>query len=77
MPWTGTAAPFGLAIPNATALDAGLATTPAMYMSTQFSDVNADGAFMITASHLPWNRNGMKFFMRHGGASKARRSPAR
>lgn len=55
---------------GAKAVDAGLATTPAMYMATQFEDVQADGAFMVTASHLPWNRNGMKFFTNAGGASK-------
>jgi phosphomannomutase len=27
-----------------------------------------DGGVMITASHLPFNRNGLKFFTKHGGA---------
>lgn len=45
----------------------GIATTPSMFMSTKFRKHNCDGAIMITASHLPFNRNGMKFFTRQGG----------
>lgn len=45
----------------------GLATTPAMFMSTIFPQTNFDGAIMITASHLPFNRNGLKFFDKDGG----------
>lgn len=30
-----------------------------------------DASIMLTASHLPWNRNGMKFFTRAGGLGKA------
>ena len=33
-----------------------------MFMSTVFPQFDCDGAIMITASHLPYNRNGMKFF---------------
>ena len=51
-------------------LDAGLASTPAMFMSTVFEEYNCDGAVMITASHLPWNRNGLKFFSKDGGLEK-------
>ena len=51
-------------------LDAGLASTPAMFMSTVFPEYDCDGAVMITASHLPWNRNGLKFFSRNGGLEK-------
>ena len=29
-----------------------------------------DGAIMLTASHLPFNRNGMKFFDQTGGLDK-------
>ena len=50
-------------------LDAGLATTPSLFMATQFEAVQCDGAIMLTASHLPANRNGMKFFTRDGGLS--------
>lgn len=46
----------------------GLATTPAMFMSTQLDGM--DGAVMITASHLPYNRNGLKFFTAGGGLEK-------
>lgn len=47
-----------------------LCTTPAMFMSCVNEEVNADGAVMITASHLPFNRNGLKFFTKDGGAEK-------
>ncbi len=49
--------------------DYGLASTPAMFMSTLLEGM--DGAIMITASHLPFNRNGMKFFSREGGLEKS------
>ena len=42
--------------------DCGLASTPAMFMSIIFEDTHMDGSIMITASHLPYNRNGLKFF---------------
>ena len=51
-------------------LNCGLASTPAMFMSTIFPETKADGAIMITASHLPFNRNGMKFFTAQGGLDK-------
>ena len=44
----------------------GLATTPAMFMSTVFEQSAFDGSVMITASHLPFNRNGKKFFDKDG-----------
>ncbi|KAH7276589.1 hypothetical protein KP509_39G013100 [Ceratopteris richardii] len=53
----------------------GLASTPAMFYSTvtdredMFCPV--DGSIMITASHLPYNRNGFKFFTSSGGLGKA------
>jgi phosphomannomutase len=50
--------------------DCGLATTPAMFMSTVFPEFDADGAVMVTASHLPFNRNGLKFFTKEGGVNK-------
>ncbi|XP_024544401.1 uncharacterized protein LOC9654959 isoform X2 [Selaginella moellendorffii] len=53
----------------------GLASTPAMFNSTvtERGDLlcPADGAIMITASHLPYNRNGFKFFTNTGGLGKA------
>ncbi len=51
--------------------DSGLASTPAMFMSTIFDEFNFDGAIMLTASHLPFNRNGLKFFTKKGGLEKA------
>ena len=50
--------------------DFGLASTPAMFMSTVTEGYNFDGAVMITASHLPFNRNGFKFFTPAGGLEK-------
>ena len=51
--------------------DCGLITTPAMFQSTVLPKSDFDGAVMITASHLPFNRNGMKFFTKDGAISKA------
>jgi phosphomannomutase len=48
----------------------GLASTPAMFMSTVTGDEPFHGAIMITASHLPFNRNGLKFFTAEGGLDK-------
>ena len=58
--------PYGV-----TLLDCGLASTPAMFMSTVFPEYNCDGAIMITASHLPYNRNGFKYFDKNGGLNKS------
>lgn len=46
-------------------IDCGLASTPAMFMTTV--DLNADAAIQITASHHPFDRNGLKFFTPDGG----------
>lgn len=43
----------------------GLASTPSMFMTTV--ELGCDGALQITASHHPFNRNGLKFFTRGGG----------
>ena len=50
--------------------DCGMASTPAMFMSTVFPEYACDGAVMITASHLPFNRNGFKYFDKSGGLNK-------
>ncbi len=50
--------------------DFGLASTPAMFMSTITPGFECDGAIMLTASHLPFNRNGLKFFTAQGGLQK-------
>lgn len=60
-----------IAATGARALDCGLASTPAMFMSIIFEETQADGSIMLTASHLPFNRNGMKFFTKDGGLEKA------
>ncbi len=60
----------GLAALGAETLDCGMASTPAMFMATVFPKAAADGSVMITASHLPSDRNGLKFFTREGGLGK-------
>lgn len=50
--------------------DAGLSTTPAMFMATVMPQFEFDGSIMITASHLPYERNGFKFFTAEGGTDK-------
>ena len=51
-------------------VDCGLASTPAMFMATQFSEFDVISGVMLTASHLPFNRNGLKFFTKEGGLNK-------
>ena len=51
--------------------DFGMASTPAMFMSTVTEGYAFDGSVMITASHLPFNRNGFKFFTPAGGLESA------
>lgn len=48
-----------------TVLDCGLSSTPAMFMTTV--DLNTDASVEITASHHPFDRNGLKFFTPKGG----------
>ena len=47
--------------------DCGLSSTPSMFMSV--INFNVDAAVEITASHLPMEMNGLKFFTREGGFS--------
>lgn len=49
-----------------TVYDFGLASTPSMFMSIVL-DIKVDCALEITASHHPYQRNGLKFFTRNGG----------
>lgn len=44
-----------------------LCSTPAMFMSTLDESLSCDAAIMLTASHLPRMRNGIKFFTKEGG----------
>lgn len=60
----------GITASGAAVADCGLASTPAMFMSTIFDEFGCCGAVMITASHLPFNRNGFKFFISDGGLEK-------
>ncbi|MGL4605956.1 MAG: phosphomannomutase/phosphoglucomutase [Eubacteriaceae bacterium] len=64
------AAILGLVSKGSQVYECGLATTPSMFMTTMDSTINADGAIMVTASHLPFNRNGLKFFTKDGGLDK-------
>lgn len=57
----------GIQIQGCKPIDCSLASTPSMFMSTVLPELSYDGAIMITASHLPFNRNGMKFFTKEGG----------
>lgn len=51
--------------------DCGMFSTPAAFMTTQFPSMMADGAIMITASHHPFDINGLKFFTAEGGVNSA------
>ncbi len=61
------AAAKGIVAAGAKVYDCGLVSTPSMFMTTVFEEFQFDGSIMITASHLPFNRNGYKFFDRDGG----------
>lgn len=50
---------------NIKVLDCGLASTPSMFMTTVKNYCTA--AVQITASHHPYDKNGIKFFTREGG----------
>lgn len=47
-----------------------MSITPSLFMTTVFENYKADGAVMITASHLPSYYNGIKFFTTKGGLEK-------
>lgn len=55
---------------GADAIDCGIASTPSLFMSTLFDETKTTAGVMITASHLPFNRNGLKFFTEAGGLDK-------
>lgn len=50
--------------------DCSMSTTPAMFMATILNDYQCDGAIMLTASHLPYQHNGLKLFTKEGGCEK-------
>ncbi|SFL44814.1 phosphomannomutase/phosphoglucomutase [Halanaerobium salsuginis] len=60
----------GIKTANAAVSSAGLASTPAMFMATILDNHQYDGSIMITASHLPADKNGFKFFTKDGGLEK-------
>lgn len=64
--WMGEA----LAAEGVAVTDMGLASTPAMFMTTVTEGFLFDASVMVTASHLPFNRNGYKFFTKDGGLEK-------
>ncbi len=65
------AAISGIVNAGASVTDCHLASTPSMFMATVLDDLKYDGTIMMTASHLPYNRNGLKFFTDKGGFEKA------
>jgi len=51
--------------------DCGLISTPAMFMTNIVPEMDCDGSIQITASHLPYDRNGLKFFTKAGGCESS------
>lgn len=47
--------------------DCGLCSTPAMFMITVDKTLHVDASVQITASHHPYDKNGLKFFTSAGG----------
>lgn len=60
----------GMAELGAKVFDCEIASTPAMFMTTVSGSKSSTAGVMITASHLPFNRNGFKFFTKEGGLNK-------
>lgn len=52
-----------------TVMNCGLSSTPSMFMTTLEAD--CDAAVQITASHHPFDRNGLKFFTKDGGLNSS------
>ena len=65
------AAADGLRAMGVNVLDFGLCTTPAMFMCLITEGFSPDASLMITASHQPMEKNGIKFILPHGGVSSA------
>ncbi len=61
------AAAEGVCRAGACVMNFDMCTTPAMFMSIITPGFEPDGSIMITASHHPWNKNGLKFFTEEGG----------
>jgi len=60
----------GVCTKGAIAFDCGMASTPALFMSTVDPGRSVTAGVMITASHLPFNQNGLKFFTKNGSVNK-------
>jgi len=45
----------------------GLSSTPSMFMITKDNNLDCDGSIQLTASHHPFNKNGLKFFTKESG----------
>lgn len=56
----------GISDCGGTVILTGLSSTPSMFMLLQ-DGFGADASIMITASHLPYRKNGLKFFVKEGG----------
>ena len=64
----------GMARQGVQVWDFGMCTTPAMYMSLLTEGFKADASVMVTASHHPSDRNGLKFFLPTGGINSTQLS---
>ena len=63
----------GVQFKGGVAIDCELSTTPACFFATVDNRELGpayEGCVMLTASHLPFNRNGIKFFTKDGGLDK-------
>lgn len=59
----------GMKAADSDVLDCGMCTTPAMFMTCVDPSTRANGAIMITASHMCGDKNGFKFITREGELS--------
>jgi phosphoglucosamine mutase len=63
-PWLRDAVADGIAAVGGTTIDAGVITTPGLAFATH--DLGFDAGVMISASHNPFEDNGLKVFSRDG-----------
>ncbi len=54
---------------GADVLYTGLSSTPSMFILLKEANTGCNASIMITASHLPYDKNGLKFFTPEGGLS--------
>ena len=63
---------YGMQDAGAHVVRVGLCTTPAMFVALNTDrHEKGDASVMVTASHHPYDRNGLKFFLPDGGISSA------